>query len=85
MTISLSYDVRYSVFKSGSNVTLNADFSTLERIIRVYVLMMIFISYSMYSHDFSYISSNIIFCTFDSCGRMVRRELRLEYFPNRKR
>jgi hypothetical protein len=70
MMTFLSDNFRYSVFKNASNIEI------------AYAFTMGFLSYLIYSHDFSRISSNITLYTWidDQC---ICEQLDRRHFPKR--
>jgi hypothetical protein len=77
----LSDNFRYSVFKNGSNVTISIDDTfTFIYVEIAYVFTMKFLSYFIYSHDFSRISSNITLHRYIH-GEWKYEKLGREHFP----
>jgi hypothetical protein len=78
----LSDNFRYSVFKNGSNVEIFIkNSSTFENVGIAYVFAMGFLSYLIYSHDFSCISSNITLDTWIG-NKWNSQQLGRKHFPN---
>jgi hypothetical protein len=78
---SLYYDFSYLVSKERLHIHIGEEGFIFEEAKEVYVFTMAFISYPIYSHDFSYISSNIILHKFTEDG-MIKKVLVKGDFPN---
>jgi hypothetical protein len=78
--ISLYYHFSYLLFNNGSNVQIN-DESIFKKAKQVYVFMIAFISYPIYSLDFGCITPNITLCKLAEDGWIVKK-LGQEDFPN---
>jgi hypothetical protein len=82
MTVSLSYDFSLFGFEDYSDVNIFGDKSTFEFTKNMYVFTIIFISYLIYSHDFSYLSWGIKFHEHTKDGQLVKKKFELAHFPN---
>jgi hypothetical protein len=82
MTVSLSHDFSLFGFEDNSHVNIFGDKSTFEFTKNMYVFTIIFISYLMYSHDFSYGFGNIEFHERTKDGQLVKKKIGLAHFPN---
>jgi hypothetical protein len=83
MIAFLSDNFRYSVFNNGSNVKiLIEDPATFKNVEIAYVFIMGFLSYLIYSHDFSCISSNITLYGY-IYGEWIYEQLDRKHFPKR--
>jgi hypothetical protein len=80
MVVSLSYDFSFFHLMENSRATIFGKSSMFEYLIAPYVFTIIFLSYPMYSHDFSCFSPNIIFCRLVD-HIWVEEELGSVHFP----
>jgi hypothetical protein len=76
----LSDNFRYSVFKKESNVEIFMKSSIFSHVEIAYVFTIGLLSYLIYSHDFSRISSNITFHMY-TCGKWTYEKLDRKHFP----